>query len=62
MSKLTTKQIQDKIDVIEGSYYKGWKQGEEWWRITGDVHPTDRRLWTYYNHLLNKRIKESEDE
>ena len=55
MSKLTIKQIQDKINAIEASYYKGWKQGDEWWLLTGDVHPTDRRLRKYYYHLLNKR-------
>ena len=41
--------------TVEGRYYKGWKQSEEWWRVTGDVHATDRRLWTYYHNLLNER-------
>ena len=53
--KLTLEQIQDRIDGIESSYYKGHKQNEYWWRISGDVHPQDRRLWAYYNNLKNKR-------
>tara|TARA_A100001515_G_scaffold109804_1_gene90690 strand:- start:277 stop:450 length:174 start_codon:yes stop_codon:yes gene_type:complete len=57
MSKLNIKQIQDKINIIEDKYYKGWKQSEEWWRVTGEVNPTDRRLWTYYYNLLNSCIK-----
>ena len=55
MSKLTCTEIQQRIDTIESRYYKGWKQSEEWWRITGDVLATDRRLWTYYHNLLNER-------
>ena len=54
---LTIEEIQDRIDSIESSYYKGDKQGEYWWRISGDVHPHDRRLWTLYNNLKNKRIE-----
>ena len=54
MSKLTYTEIQQRIDAVEGRYYKGYNQSEEWWRITGEVHPTDRRLWTYYHNLLNK--------
>ena len=53
--KLTLNQIQDRIDNIESQYYKGHKQTEYWWRISGDVHPQDRRLWTYYHNLKNKR-------
>jgi len=53
--KLTLKEIQSRIDKIEGNYYKGSRQTEEWWRITGDVLPTDRRLWTFYHGLKNKR-------
>ena len=53
--KLTTNQIQDRIDNIESQYYKGHKQTEYWWRVSGDVDPTDRRLWTRYMKLLNKR-------
>ena len=52
---LSVDQIQKKIDDIESRYYKGWNQSEEWWRITGDVSTTDRRLWTYYHNLLNKK-------
>ena len=52
---LTIDQIDERIADIEGSYYKGHKQNEEWWRIIGEVHPTDRRLWTFYNGLKNKR-------
>tara|TARA_R110002012_G_scaffold157073_2_gene318095 strand:- start:2737 stop:3066 length:330 start_codon:yes stop_codon:yes gene_type:complete len=56
MSKvLTVDQIQNKINNIESRYYKGCNQSEEWWRISGDVSSTDRRLWTYYHNLLNKR-------
>ena len=35
-------------------------QTEYWWRVTGDVHPTDRRLWTFYHGLKNKRESEEE--
>ena len=58
--KLTCTEIQQRIDAVEGRYYKGWKQSEEWWRITGDVHVTDRRLWTYYHNLLNESSRGSE--
>ena len=58
--KLTLKEIQSRIDGIEGNYYKGYNQTEEWWRVTGDVSPTDRRLWTFYHGLKNKREKEEE--
>ena len=58
--KLTLKEIQSRIDGIEGNYYKGYSQTEEWWRVTGDVHPTDRRLWTFYPALKNKRESEEE--
>ncbi len=57
MSKLNYKKIKQRIDAIEDKYYKGWKQSEEWWRVTGEVNPTDRRLWTYYHNLLNNCIK-----
>ena len=58
--KLTLKEIQSRIDDIEGNYYKGYSQTEYWWRVTGDVHPTDRRLWTFYHGLKNKRESEEE--
>ena len=62
MSKvLIVDQIQNKINDIESRYYKGCNQSEEWWRITGDVSTTDRRLWTYYHNLLNKK-RERENE
>ena len=54
MSKFNYKEIKQRINVIEDRYYKGWKQSEEWWRVTGDVNSTDRRLWTYYHNLLNR--------
>ena len=60
MSKLTCTEIQQRIDVVEGRYYKGHNQSEEWWRISGDVNSTDRRLWTYYHNLLNKRKEQLE--
>ena len=55
MAKLSIAQIEKKIKDIESSYYKGNRQTEEWWRITGNVHPTDRRLWSFYHNLKNKR-------
>tara|TARA_Y100000996_G_C22553717_1_gene654708 strand:- start:279 stop:464 length:186 start_codon:yes stop_codon:yes gene_type:complete len=55
MAKLSIAQIEKKINDIESSYYKGNRQTEEWWRITGNVHPTDRRLWSFYHNLKNKR-------
>tara|TARA_A100001388_G_scaffold62945_1_gene43943 strand:+ start:990 stop:1334 length:345 start_codon:yes stop_codon:yes gene_type:complete len=57
--KLTAEQIEDRLRQVEGRYYKGNKQDEYWWRVSGDVHPTDRRLWTMYNNMLNK-VKEKE--
>jgi len=57
MSKLNYKEIKKRIDAIEDRYYKGWKHSEEWWRVTGEVNPTDRRLWTYYHNLLNSCTK-----
>ena len=55
MAKLSIAQIEKKINDIESSYYKGNRQTDEWWRITGNVHPTDRRLWSFYHNLKNKR-------
>tara|TARA_B100001250_G_scaffold149449_1_gene127986 strand:- start:247 stop:492 length:246 start_codon:yes stop_codon:yes gene_type:complete len=60
MSKLTLKQIQTKINDIESKYYKGWRQSEEWWRVSGDVHPIDRGLWSRYTKLLTTRKEEEE--
>lgn len=60
--RLTVEQIKEKLFEVESRYYKGWKQNEYWWRVSGDVHPTDRRLWTKYTNLINKRKKENEDE
>ena len=54
-NKLTVKQIEDKLFEVESRYYKGWKENEYWWRVSGNVHPKDRRLWTRYTNLLNKR-------
>ncbi len=62
MSKLTVKQIEDKLFAVESRYYKGWSESEYWWRVSGDVHPEDRRLWTRYTNLLNKRKEEMNDE
>jgi hypothetical protein len=56
--KLTVKQIEEKLSNVESRYYKGWKESEYWWRVSGDVHPTDRMLWTRYTNLLNKRKAE----
>ena len=60
--KLTVEQIEDRLFKVESRYYKGWKQDEYWWRVSGDVHPTDRRLWTMYNNMLNKRKQENDKE
>jgi len=60
--KLTVEQIEDRLFEVESRYYKGWKQDEYWWRVSGDVHPTDRRLWTMYNNMLNKRKQENDKE
>ena len=60
--KLTLKQIDSKITEIESRYHKGHKQGEEWWRLSGQVHPVDRGLWVRYQNLRSKRLKEASDE
>ena len=56
--KLTVAEIRQRIDDVEGCYWGGSKANELWWRVEGDVHPTDRRLWVRYTNLLNKRLKE----
>ena len=60
MSRLTVEEIEKKLFEVESRYYKGWRENEYWWRVSGNVHPTDRRLWTRYMNLLNK-IKEEEE-
>lgn len=60
-NKLTVEQIKDRLFEVESRYYKGWKENEYWWRVSGDVRPADRRLWTRYINLLNKRKKEIEN-
>ena len=60
MSKLTLKQIQDRLFEVESRYYKGWRESEDWWRVSGDVHPIDRGLWTRYTKLLTTRKQEEE--
>jgi hypothetical protein len=62
IKKLTVAQIKEVIMNIESRYYKGWKENEYWWRVSGDVHPTDRQLWTKYTKLLNERMKETDDD
>ena len=57
-NKLTVEEIKDRLFNIESNYYNGWSQTEYWWRVSGDVYPTDRRLWTRYTKLLNKRKNE----
>ena len=52
---MTLKRLQAKINDIESKYYKGWKQSEEWWRITGNVEQSDRELWIKYNELKRKK-------
>ena len=51
---MTAEELQAKINDIESKYYKGWKQSEEWWQITGNVEPSDRELWIKYNELKEK--------
>ena len=60
--KLNSEQIDLKIAEIESNYHKGHKQNEEWWRLSGQVHSVDRRLWVRYQNLKNKRQKEASDE
>jgi hypothetical protein len=62
IKKLTVAQIKEVIMNIESRYYKGWKESEYWWRVYGDVHPEDRRLWTKYTKLLNERMEETDDD
>ena len=52
---MTAEELQDKINAIESKYYKGWKQSEEWWRITGNIDPSDRELWIKYNELKRRK-------
>ena len=52
---MTAEELQDKINAIESKYYKGWKQSEEWWQITGNVDPSDRELWIKYNELKRRK-------
>ena len=52
---MTLKRLQEKINDIESKYYKGWKQSEESWRITGNIDPTDRELWIKYNELKRRK-------
>jgi hypothetical protein len=60
MSKrLTNEQLCERLSEIESRYYKGHRQTEEWWRVTGNVHPIDRRRWTMYTGLLNQRTVEA---
>ena len=59
MSKrLTINQIQSKIYEIESKYYKGWNKGEEWWLLSGVPDKQDSILWSRYQRLLDKRLKE----
>ena len=59
MSKrLSVAEIREKIADLESRYHNGHKQSEEWWRVSGDVHPTDRMLWARYTKLLNDRLQE----
>ena len=56
--KLTVEEIEDRLCEVESRYYNGYNQTEYWWRVSGNVEPTDRRLWTRYIKLLNKRKME----
>ena len=58
--KLTVELIEDRLCDVESRYYKGYSQTEYWWRVSGNVNPNDRRLWTRYNKLLNKRKNEEQ--
>ena len=52
---MTAEELQAKKNDIESKYYKGWKQSEEWWQITGNVDPSDRGLWIKYNELKRRK-------
>jgi len=56
--KLTVEEIEDRLCAVESRYYNGYSQTEYWWRVSGNVEPKDRRLWTRYINLLNKRKME----
>lgn len=69
--KLTLEQLQSRLSEIESRYshrslwirYTGLmnkRKKEEWWRVTGNVHPTDRSLWKRYTGLINKRKEEEQ--
>ena len=58
---MTAKELQAKINYIESKYYKGWKQSEEWWQITGNVEPSDRELWIKYNELKRRKLDRSRE-
>ena len=58
---MTAEELQDEINAIESKYYKGWKQSEEWWQITGNVEPSDRELWIKYNELKRRKLDRSRE-
>ncbi|MDA9032417.1 hypothetical protein N9H75_04170 [Amylibacter sp.] len=43
--KLTLEQVNQKIDDLECSYYKGWKMDEYAWRFSGRVSKPDLMYW-----------------
>tara|TARA_R100001086_G_scaffold204458_1_gene120357 strand:+ start:229 stop:432 length:204 start_codon:yes stop_codon:yes gene_type:complete len=61
-SKSKVAQIQEQIYELEHSFpydiYKGWREGELWWRTSELVHPADSREWVRLHEKLNKAKKE----
>ena len=55
--KLTLKQVNQRIDNLESSYYKGYKMSEEEWRYSGRVSQTDLMYWYRLHNIKNKLEK-----
>ena len=36
MSRLTVEEIEKKLFEVESRYYKGWRENEYWWRVSGN--------------------------
>ena len=56
--KLSVAEIKERIAGLESEYHNGHKQGEDWWRSSGDVNRYDRIWWIKYTRLLNTRLQE----
>jgi len=59
--KLTVEEIEDRLYDVESRYYKGYSQTEYWWRVSGNATTKDKRLWTRYTKLLDKRKNEEKN-